>query len=60
MVQSNQEFLITGELDIQIAVTKNIAGSRNTKKYKPPHDKEQWRTLKKSIIRIRNKGDFLN
>ncbi len=60
VVQSNQEFLLTGELDIQIAVTKNIVGTGYTKKFKAPKDKEQWRTLKKSIIRIKNKGNFSN
>ena len=56
IVQSNEEFILSGELDIQLAVVRCVSGSGRYKKYIYPREKELIRIHKKSIITIRNKG----
>jgi hypothetical protein len=56
VAQSNQEFLLNGELDLQISVTKRIEGRGNKKNYEPPQDNTEKRAQKQSIVKIKNNG----
>jgi hypothetical protein len=59
VAQSNQEFLLNGELDIQVSVTKRIEGRGRNKSNVPPRDSAEARATKQSIIKIKNNGKFI-
>jgi hypothetical protein len=59
VAQSNQEFILNGELDIQVSVTKRLEGRGRTKSAAPPQDTAQKRAAKQTIIKIKNNGKFI-
>jgi hypothetical protein len=52
VVQSNQEFLLNGELDIQVSVTKRMEGRSRNKSNAPPRDTAEKRDSKLTIVKI--------
>lgn len=58
VVQSNEQFLMNGVLDIQVSVTKRLQGGVRGRKNKAPITNPQKRKLKKSIILIKNTGNL--
>jgi hypothetical protein len=56
VAQSNQAFLLNGQLDIQVSVTKRFEGSGRSKAFNPPQDNAEKKANKLTIIKIKNNG----
>lgn len=58
--QSNDQFLLNGELKLTVMVTKDVAGAGGQRKYKSaPRTLEKKRRDRRSLIIIKNNGIYL-